>query len=103
MSAQGGGLVLSFATHQPPRSAVRDLAGVIASSPMILQTNPAARPVVWLGGMASMILPNQLIPVPLDINVSKPLSSLFCTDELTCDYRIYLMTRSATSNTQRTQ
>lgn len=66
--SMGGGLVLSFATHQPPRSAVRDLAGVIASSPMILQTNPAARPVVWLGGMASMILPNQLIPVPLDIN-----------------------------------
>ena len=66
--SMGGGLVLTFATRQPPRSAVRDLAGVITSSPMILQTNPTARPVVWLGSIAGMVLPNQLISAPLDVN-----------------------------------
>ncbi|KAG6837818.1 hypothetical protein H0H93_016186 [Arthromyces matolae] len=61
--SMGGAEVLGFATEQTSASS---LAGVISTSPLILQTTPAPKVMRIVGGMASHLLPNQLIPAKVD-------------------------------------
>jgi acylglycerol lipase len=68
LSHQGGGLTLGLSTRHPQREILKLLSGVIASSPLILQTKPAAKPLLWLGSLAGRVLPGKLIPAPLDVN-----------------------------------
>ncbi|KAF7296044.1 Hydrolase-4 domain-containing protein [Mycena kentingensis (nom. inval.)] len=82
--SMGGGEVLSFATRHSA-DAVAALKGVIASSPLIRQTNPAP---VWqrkLGGFVGNAIPNQLIPAPLkysDLSHDKGYNDMCRTDSL---------------------
>jgi alpha-beta hydrolase superfamily lysophospholipase len=63
---QGGGLVLSFCTLNQPT----DLAGVIATSPLIAQTTPTPRLLLSAGRLLSKLLPNQTYPAAVDAAVS---------------------------------
>ncbi|KAG6861701.1 hypothetical protein C0995_013270 [Termitomyces sp. Mi166 len=56
---QGGAEALGFAIGQ---SAASSLAGIISTSPLILQTKPAPKLMRVVGGVASNLFPNQLIP-----------------------------------------
>ncbi|KAI6145529.1 alpha beta-hydrolase [Pisolithus tinctorius] len=67
--SMGGALALAFPTREtPPPSpeTVSSLAGVIASSPLILQTKPAAKAARWIGGKASRISPSFTIPAAVN-------------------------------------
>ncbi|CCM03934.1 uncharacterized protein FIBRA_06086 [Fibroporia radiculosa] len=58
--SMGGGMVLAFSTQaQPPPSSetIKLLSGVIASSPLLLQTVPASKLLRKAGGMAATIIP----------------------------------------------
>ena len=46
------------------------LAGVVASSPLVLQTFPASKVLRFIGGKASAVFPNVLIDAPIVIGVS---------------------------------
>jgi len=46
----------------PEKEAVTGLAGVIATSPLILQAKPAAKAARWIGGKASLLAPSLTIP-----------------------------------------
>ena len=46
------------------------LAGVVASSPLVLQTFPASKVLRFIGGKASAVFPNVLIDAPIVIEVS---------------------------------
>lgn len=75
---QGGALALAFPTreHAPPeKETVLGLAGVIASSPLILQTKPAPKAVRWIGGKASLLLPSLTIPAEVKSQVVTTSSS----------------------------
>ncbi|KAI8978320.1 lysophospholipase [Trametes punicea] len=68
--SMGGGVVLGFATRTVPPPApetVKMLAGVIASSPLLLQTFPVLRVLRYVGKIASAIVPN--LPYPASIPV----------------------------------
>lgn len=63
--SMGGGLSLAFQTreHAPPaRSTVSLLAGVIATSPLVLQAKPASKLTRWVGGKVSHLTPYILVP-----------------------------------------
>ena len=45
------------------------LTGVIASSPLVLQTFPASKILRFIGGKASAVLPNVLIDAPVAVEV----------------------------------
>jgi acylglycerol lipase len=65
-------LVLAFPTreHAPPeKETVLGLAGVIATSPLILQAKPAAKAVRWIGGKASLLAPSLTIPAEVKSQV----------------------------------
>jgi acylglycerol lipase len=65
-------LVLAFPTrkHAPPeKETVLSLAGVIATSPLILQAKPAAKAVRWIGGKASLLAPSLTIPAEVKSQV----------------------------------
>ncbi|KAH8110046.1 lysophospholipase [Phellopilus nigrolimitatus] len=55
--SMGGGIVLDFASR-----AKAELAGVIASSPLILQTSAAPKIARWVGGKVSILTPYSTIP-----------------------------------------
>jgi len=66
--SMGGGLSLAFATRPsapPAQEAVDLLSGVIASSPLVTQTKPAAKVARWIGSRASMLSPNMNIPAEI--------------------------------------
>ncbi|KAJ6631504.1 Alpha/Beta hydrolase protein [Mycena sp. CBHHK59/15] len=63
--SMGGGEVLTFATRGVD---VSFLSGIIACSPLILQTKPASKLARWAGGRAAALLPHFVIPAPLDYN-----------------------------------
>ncbi|OSC97319.1 lysophospholipase [Trametes coccinea BRFM310] len=68
--SMGGGLALAFATRPSPPPApesVQMLAGVIASSPLLLQTHPAPKILRYIGGKASSLLPHLLIDAPVPV------------------------------------
>jgi acylglycerol lipase len=63
--SMGGALVLAFCTRAsspPAKETVTNLAGVISTSPLILQTKPAAKAARWIGGKASLLAPSLTIP-----------------------------------------
>ncbi|KAG1758353.1 alpha beta-hydrolase [Suillus occidentalis] len=63
--SMGGALVLAFCTRAsspPAKETVTNLAGVISTSPLILQTKPAAKAARWIGGRASLLAPWLTIP-----------------------------------------
>ncbi|KAF9228494.1 alpha/beta-hydrolase [Gyrodon lividus] len=65
--SMGGALVLAFPTRleaPPSKETVSGLAGIISSSPLILQTKPAAKAARWIGGKASRLTPSLTIPAP---------------------------------------
>ncbi|KIJ65994.1 hypothetical protein HYDPIDRAFT_110115 [Hydnomerulius pinastri MD-312] len=67
--SMGGGLVLAFPTREeapPSKETVSGLAGVIATSPLILQTKPAAKAARWIGGKASRLTPSLTIPAAVN-------------------------------------
>ena len=62
---QGGALALAFPTRAsapPANETVTGIAGVIATSPLILQAKPAAKAARWIGGKASLLAPSLTIP-----------------------------------------
>ncbi|KAI0663986.1 lysophospholipase [Cubamyces menziesii] len=68
--SMGGGLALAFPTRPTPPPALETLAllsGVIASSPLLLQTNPASKILRYVGGKASLLLPNFLFDAPVPV------------------------------------
>ncbi|OAX40215.1 alpha/beta-hydrolase [Rhizopogon vinicolor AM-OR11-026] len=67
--SMGGALVLALPTreHAPPsKEILTGLAGVIATSPLILQAKPAAKAARWIGGKASLLMPS--LTIPADVN-----------------------------------
>ncbi|KAG2358101.1 Alpha/Beta hydrolase protein [Suillus spraguei] len=63
--SMGGALVLAFCTRAsspPAKETVTHLAGVISSSPLILQSKPAPKAARWIGGKASLLAPSLTIP-----------------------------------------
>ncbi|KAI0645140.1 lysophospholipase [Trametes meyenii] len=69
--SMGGGLALAFATRtteRPSRDTLSLLSGVIASSPLILQTFPVSRALRYIGGKASAVLPALPVSAPVPLN-----------------------------------
>ncbi|KAI9059512.1 alpha/beta-hydrolase [Trametes sanguinea] len=68
--SMGGGLALGFATRPSPPPApesVKLLSGIIASSPLLLQTHPAPKILRYIGGKACLLFPNLLIDAPVPV------------------------------------
>ncbi|KAF9012585.1 alpha beta-hydrolase [Cyathus striatus] len=63
--SMGGGEVLGFGCELRYASTATSLAGVISTSPLILQTKPASKVVRWIGGKASHFSPYKLIPTEI--------------------------------------
>ncbi|KAI6015590.1 alpha beta-hydrolase [Pisolithus marmoratus] len=86
--SMGGGLVLAFPTREtapPSPDTVSSLAGVIATSPLILQTKPAPRVARWLGDKASRVFPSVLIPAPVnakDLSHDQAVNEAYLKDPL---------------------
>ncbi|KAG6332584.1 hypothetical protein ID866_6506 [Astraeus odoratus] len=71
--SMGGALVLAFPTRPgppPSKDVVAGLAGVIATSPLILQSKPAAKAARWVGGKASRLAPALTIPAAVNAKVT---------------------------------
>ncbi|KDR75615.1 hypothetical protein GALMADRAFT_248137 [Galerina marginata CBS 339.88] len=69
--SMGGGEVLGFATQGPKgahKSTLDSLSGVIATSPLILQTTPASKVARWIGSKLSIVLPSTLIPTEVGVD-----------------------------------
>ncbi|KAI6104891.1 alpha beta-hydrolase [Pisolithus croceorrhizus] len=86
--SMGGGLVLAFPTREtapPSPETMSSLAGVIASSPLILQAKPAAKVARWLGGKASRLSPSLTIPAAVnhkDISHDEAVNEAYLKDPL---------------------
>ncbi|KAL0955746.1 hypothetical protein HGRIS_001961 [Hohenbuehelia grisea] len=81
--SMGGALVLSFATCSRP--SVKLLKGIIATSPLILQTKPASKILRKVGGFASYVSPNSLIPAEVkaeDLSHDPAFNKAYETDPL---------------------
>ena len=69
---QGGALALAFPTREnppPSKNVVSSLTGVVATSPLILQAQPASKAARWFGGKASRLAPTLTIPAPINSKV----------------------------------
>ena len=67
---QGGGLALAFGTRTSPPPEPETLAllsGVIASSPLLLQTHPASKLLRYIGGKVSVLFPHLLFDAPIPV------------------------------------
>ena len=51
---------------------MRGLSGIVASSPLVLQTFPAPKALRFVGGKASALFPALLIDAPIPVDVSVP-------------------------------
>ncbi|KAF8070391.1 Alpha/Beta hydrolase protein [Lyophyllum atratum] len=86
--SMGGAEALGFATQEEKSShsaTVASLAGVIATSPLILQTKPAPKLLRWVGGKASAVLPHQLVPadvIPGDLSHDAAVNEAYMKDPL---------------------
>ncbi|OCH83926.1 lysophospholipase [Obba rivulosa] len=66
--SMGGGLALAFPTRtqQPPsKETVELLSGVIATSPLLLQTHPVSKLLRWVGGTARFVAPAMTTDAPV--------------------------------------
>ncbi|KAI0919099.1 hypothetical protein AcW1_003438 [Taiwanofungus camphoratus] len=67
--SMGGQLALAFPTRvesPPSKEAVSMISGVIASSPLLLQTFPASKLLRWVGEKAAFVLP--WMPFPAEVH-----------------------------------
>ena len=67
--------MLAFGTREgapPAEEWVRGLSGIVASSPLVLQTFPAPKALRFVGGKASALFPALLIDAPIPVDVSVP-------------------------------
>ncbi|KAG5645409.1 hypothetical protein DXG03_006233 [Asterophora parasitica] len=86
--SMGGAETLGFVTQGEKykhSAAVSSLAGVIATSPLILQTKPAPKLLRWVGGKASTVLPHKLIPadvIPGDLSHDAAVNDAYMKDPL---------------------
>ncbi|KAF9450096.1 alpha/beta-hydrolase [Macrolepiota fuliginosa MF-IS2] len=86
--SMGGAEVLGFATQDaksPYKSSVSSVLGVIATSPLIQQTEPASKVLKWIGGKASILAPYTLIAAPVkveDLSHDKALNDAYLNDPL---------------------
>ncbi|KNZ73952.1 putative serine hydrolase C5E4.05c [Termitomyces sp. J132] len=84
--SMGGAEVLGFATGQCSTSS---LAGIISTSPLILQTKPAPKLMRMVGGVASNLFPNQLIPANVnaeDLSHDPVVNDAYLKDPLVKSY-----------------
>ncbi|KAI0753189.1 lysophospholipase [Daedaleopsis nitida] len=68
--SMGGGVVLGFGTRTsapPAKETLSMLSGIIAASPLVLQTTPAPKIKRYVGGKLSVLLPSFLIHAPIPI------------------------------------
>ncbi|KAI0828020.1 lysophospholipase [Trametes gibbosa] len=68
--SMGGGLALAFATRTTPSPEPETLAllsGIISSSPLLLQSQPANKVLRYVGEKASVLFPNVLFDAPIPI------------------------------------
>ncbi|RDX43407.1 lysophospholipase [Lentinus brumalis] len=68
--SMGGGLALAFGTRTSPppeKDTLATLSGVIASSPLLLQTFPASKIARRAGGLLSGVFPGLAIPAPVPV------------------------------------
>ena len=66
-------MVLAFGTRTvgpPAKEAVAGLAGIVACSPLVLQTFPAPKALQFIGGKASTVSPSLPIDAPIAVDVS---------------------------------
>ncbi|KAI5118209.1 hypothetical protein M0805_004699 [Coniferiporia weirii] len=78
--SMGGAVALDFAIHTKT-----PLAGIIASSPLILQTSAAPKIARWVGGKVSLLTPYTLIPAQVkaeDLSHDKEVNSAYLKDPL---------------------
>ncbi|KAF5355062.1 hypothetical protein D9756_005516 [Leucocoprinus leucothites] len=86
--SMGGAEVLGFATQDaksPHKSSVTSLLGVIATSPLIQQAEPASKFLKWVGAKASILAPYSLIPAPVkaeDLSHDKAFNDAYVNDPL---------------------
>ncbi|KAF8314936.1 lysophospholipase [Clavulina sp. PMI_390] len=67
--SMGGAEALEFVCLPPsPKESLPLLSGIIACSPLIRQTTPASKVVVWVASKAATLLPNMLIDTPINPN-----------------------------------
>nr|VWP00378.1 Protein kinase C (EC [Ganoderma boninense] len=72
--SMGGGLALAFAARAAaPSTSTREsialLSGVVATSPLLVQTAPVPRPVQFVARMVAKVFPMLLVPAPVDSNL----------------------------------
>ncbi|KZT05425.1 lysophospholipase [Laetiporus sulphureus 93-53] len=90
--SMGGALVLAFPTQtEPPPSkdTVEMLSGVIASSPLILQTTPPPRLLRKVGGAAALVVPWMPFPAkvpPEDLSHDPVVNNAIGSDPLIKEY-----------------
>ena len=85
-------MVLAFGTRTtgpPAKEAVAGLAGIVACSPLVLQTFPAPKALRFIGGKASTVFPALLIDAPIAVDVSNSLYARVRADyiEMFCPMR----------------
>ncbi|KAF5386210.1 hypothetical protein D9615_002319 [Tricholomella constricta] len=86
--SMGGAQALGFVTHAEKNNHsanVLSLAGVIATSPLILQTKPAPKLLRWVGGKASTLLPHKLVSadvIPDDLSHDVAVNNAYMKDPL---------------------
>ncbi|KAL9712084.1 hypothetical protein Ac2012v2_005160 [Leucoagaricus gongylophorus] len=86
--SMGGGQVLGFVTQDaksPHKHLASSLRGIIATSPLIQQTEPASKFIRWIGAKASYFAPYALIHVPLqaeDLSHDKAANDAYLNDPL---------------------
>ena len=71
--SQGGGLCLAYVTRKAPppvQDNISLVAGVVATSPLLLLTKPTSSVLRVLARIGSGILPAMLVPAPVDPYVS---------------------------------
>lgn len=69
---QGGGNVLGFVTRKtapPSPDTVKLLSGVIVASPLLTLSTPASSFQRWVARKARPLVPNLLVPTPLNEEV----------------------------------
>ncbi|KAJ3575287.1 hypothetical protein NP233_g1202 [Leucocoprinus birnbaumii] len=86
--SMGGAEVLGFAAQDaksPHKASVSSILGVIATSPLIQQTEPASKLLKWVGAKASIVAPYSLIPAPVkaeDLSHDKACNDAYLADPL---------------------
>ncbi|TFK21987.1 alpha/beta-hydrolase [Coprinopsis marcescibilis] len=83
--SMGGAESLGFATDPEHKDLLTQIAGVIATGPLIAQTTPAPSLMKWVGGKASILFPNALVPAAVnagDLSHDEDFNSAYLKDPL---------------------